>query len=311
MSLNKKFKASVANAFDQTFGKKVPWVLFLLILVSWFSDLLLGLIQKLLAKHLPDFMSLWMLDIAVIVAVIFLFTIFYSKGVSSYTFSDGFIVAANKKQSPKKILICVLSPYAPQKIDKKLADKLSSEKGYLVPDEEMGYTTLEIFHNNINKDLKTKSAKELSATQFQSNWIPPLVAIEYYTEADKLIVLTTDGSGSFNQYEAFHDFVKSFIGMRNLQIHHYTEYLRDIDLHTSYSTGLPSQDLEAFTNTVLDIIHNVECENDLNCADVAVNINGGFGFMTAVLSAVSVKNGIELHHTDRELNSKPLDINAL
>ncbi|WP_372737044.1 hypothetical protein [Neptunomonas sp.] len=316
MSPGKKFKTSINSAVEDAFGKKVLWVIFLLILVSWFSDLLLDLIKHFLTPSLQGIILTYdinilvdsFIDTLIITIVLIVFWIFYKKGVSSYTYADRYDLLDGTEKVKKNILLCILSPYKAYNIK----TDITREQGDEIPTETTGFDTLDKFASNLKNIPRDKTARDLRGTLYQSNWIPSLRVIEQYPEINEIIVITTSGNtGSYEQYEVFRDFLKTKFYKRNINVFNYKDYIVNNDIASNCAKGLPSNNFKQFTEAVLHIIHNIDTKDGQNCKNVVIDVTGGVSYMTAVLSAASVKNGIELHYTDtHEFTSHVLDINV-
>jgi len=318
MNARASVKARINQAFQHVLGSNIKWVFPIFVLISWFSDLLLTLLTDQIIpfiaelflepedyKNVPLDSITGVLLLAVVSLILFFL---YRKGIRNYSYEDLFNILDGTEKNQKNILIFVLSPYKPYDIRKDLI----SEESVAVPPEKTGYETLEIFKNNIGNIQEDHSVSDLRTTRFQSNWLPPLRALEEYKDISDVIVITTDGTlGSFDQFSVFSKFLKTKFGDRNISVHKYDEYIKNRDIGDRCSKGLPSNNFKLFQKAVLHIIHNIDAEDGNNCTNVVADVTGGISYMTAVLSAASVKNGIELHYTDlNDFTSHNLDISA-
>ncbi len=305
MGFNKNAKAGFRQAlrdtFGASFGEAFGWALMLIVVLGWFTDSLLEIIKALLE---------WRLDTPEIYVYLIIFGISsllifgaYHLGKKRFTFQESF-ARNDVEYAGKKTLICILSPYksyppkqAPQDLDPKLTDG--------------AIESIQDLENQIADLPAGASAEQLSASKFQSNWIPVLKTLETYPNVEEMIVITTDTDrGSFAQFDTFKRFVEQFSGERNIEVNSYLKYLKGSDVEKKCAQGMPSKDFTAFQKATLALISNLQEEKQTDCQDVIADITGGFGFMTAVLSALSVKNGIALHHTGEGLQPNSIDINV-
>jgi len=308
----KKIRHESSQALKHVLGKRLKYVMAILILISWLGDSLLNVVQDFLGETIPLTSNFSIKsDLAIFfIATFFLLLVIYFARKSPP--SDNFVAKANdNKVNSREVLLVNLSRYTPY--GKLKQGKLDfADKGY----------SLELFKNNLSNFPNDKPLKEIAGTNFQCNWLPLLRAIEHYPNIKEVIVFTTlstpDNEGSHKNVDVFRDLVNKYFSLRHREIVFKTYLSRDVmtsdHFKAAYPEGLPTNNIHEFAQVVLHVLDNIDARYDksIDSGDkIAIDVTGGMSSMSAVLAAVSVSKGTFMHYTDTNtFESQELDITA-
>lgn len=297
----KKIRNESYRAITHVFGDHLSLVILLLIAIGWFGDTLLALYLDVIYYFFPSKMAQY---IAVLPpSSLILLSIFclarQRKTSDRYSLNE-----IDSDRLRKHTLILVLSPYKDYSKENK---------------------SVEAFEAKISELPQVNNLHELTNTAFNCNWLPQLHAIEHYENLKEVIVIVTkdlgNRKGSIGQTHIFKALADKYFSQKNREItissHIKSNYLQGKkDLVMKNEHGAPIDNLKDFGDTVLELIDQIESKNakvNDRRKQIAVDVTGGYAWMSAVMAAATSSQDIFIHYseiTETEIRSLEIDVSV-